>query len=282
MSVISQTTRTSQLQVRPIAVRRRRLRKSVSQTITYVILILLAIILAFPLVWMLLTSVKNQREVFTSILPSTLDFSNYQRVWTGLDLPRHLANSMYVTVLTVTIVVFVATLAGYVFARYQFRGRDLLFYVFLGAMMIPQQAILIPMFIFLKNISLLVAFGIFLMRAFFKSLPGELADAARIDGCSDFGVFRYVYLPLARPGIATVTIFQFMGTWNEFLFSTSFISKPELRTIQPSLYQAIGRYTTDYTALSSGLVLAIIPIVILYLVLQRQFIKGLTAGALKG
>ena len=296
MSVISQTTRASQIQVRPIAVRRRRLRKSVSQAITYVILILLAIILAFPLVWMLLTSVKNQREVFTSILPSTLDFSNYQRVWTGLDLPRHLANSLYVTVLTVTIVVFVATLAGYVFARYQFRGRDLLFYVFLGAMMIPQQAILIPMFIFLKNISLLntltglsfsflggsVAFGIFLMRAFFKSLPGELADAARIDGCSDFGVFRYVYLPLARPGIATVTIFQFMGTWNEFLFSTSFISKPELRTIQPSLYQAIGRYTTDYTALSSGLVLAIIPIVILYLVLQRQFIKGLTAGALKG
>src|SRR5260370_503164 len=98
MSVISQTTRTSQLQVRPIAVRRRRLRKSVSLTITYVILILLAIILAFPLVWMLLTVVKNQREVFTSILPSTLDFSNYQRVWTGLDLPRHLANSMYVTV----------------------------------------------------------------------------------------------------------------------------------------------------------------------------------------
>jgi ABC-type glycerol-3-phosphate transport system permease component len=252
--------------------------------------------LAFPLVWMALTSVKNQREVFSSFLPKTLDLSNYQRVWVAMDLPRHLANSLYVTALTVTIVLVVATLAGYVFARYEFRGRDLLFYVFLGAMMIPAQAILIPMFTFLKSLGLLnsltglslsflggsVAFGIFLMRAFFKTLPSELGDAGRIDGCDDFGVFRHIYLPLAAPGIATVAIFQFQGTWNEFMFSTTFISTPALKTIQPALFQAVGRYSTDYTALSSGLMLAIVPIVVVYLALQRYFIKGLTAGAVKG
>jgi ABC-type glycerol-3-phosphate transport system permease component len=295
MSVVSQPTAVSK--ALPVVVGRRYdARKRLSRAITYVILILLAAILAFPLVWMVLTSFKNQREVFSSLLPKSIDFSNYLRVWTTLDLPRHLANSVYVTVLTVTIVVVVSTLAGYVFARYQFRGRDLIFYIFLGAMMIPGQAILIPMFTFLKSLNLLnsltglslsflggsVAFAIFLMRAFFRTLPSELGDAGQIDGCNDFGVFRYVYLPLARPGIATVTIFQFMGTWNEFMFSTTFISSPDLKTIQPALYQAVGRYSTDYTALSSGLVLAIIPIVVLYLLLQQHFIKGLTAGALKG
>jgi ABC-type glycerol-3-phosphate transport system permease component len=297
MGVTSQGTAVSRSERLPITVSRRpNLGKTINRAIAYTILIILTLFLAFPLVWMLLTSVKNQREVFSSFLPKTLDFSNFQRIWMGLDLPRHLANSVYVTALTVTVVVVVSTLAGYVFARYQFRGRDLIFYIFLGAMMIPGQAILIPMFTFLKSMNLLntltglslsflggsVAFAIFLMRAFFRTLPSELGDAGKIDGCTEFGVFRYVYLPLARPGIATVTIFQFMGTWNEFMFSTTFISSPDLKTIQPALYQAIGRYTTDYTALSSGLVLAIIPIVVLYLLLQRQFIKGLTAGAIKG
>src|SRR5262245_5969665 len=120
------------------------------------------------------------------------------------------------------------------------------------------------------------------MRAFFKTLPGELGDAGRIDGCTEFGVFRHVYLPLARPGIATILIFQFVGSWNELLFSTTFISDPDLKTIQPALYQAVGRYATDYSALSAGLTMALIPIVVMYLLMQRQFIKGLTAGALQG
>jgi ABC-type glycerol-3-phosphate transport system permease component len=266
-----------------------------TRTLTYVVLVALVVVEAFPLAWMLLTSVKNQREVFSSFLPATLDFSNFRRVWVAIDLPTHIVNSLYVTTLTVMIVVCVATCAGYAFARYHFRGRDTLFYIFIGAMMIPGQAILIPMFQFLKGIGLLntltglslsylggaTAFSIFLMRAFFLSLPKDLGDAARIDGASEFGVFRLVYLPLARPGIATVVIIQSLGVWNEFMFSTTFISTPALKTIQPAMFQAVGRYATDYTALSSGLILALIPIVTVYLILQRQFISGLTAGALK-
>jgi ABC-type glycerol-3-phosphate transport system permease component len=152
------------------------------------------------------------------------------------------------------------------------------------------------MFQFLKAIGLLntltglslsylggaTAFGIFLMRAFFLGLPTELGDAAHIDGANDFQTFWHVYLPLAKPGIATVVIIQSMNTWNEFMFSNTFISNPDLKTIQPAIFQAVGQYSTDYTALCSGLILALIPIVTIYLLLQRQFIQGLTAGALKG
>jgi ABC-type glycerol-3-phosphate transport system permease component len=267
-----------------------------TRTLIYVVLLLIVVVEAFPLAWMLLTSVKNQREVFSSFLPQTLDLSNFRRVWVAIDLPTHLVNSLYVTGLTVIIVVCVATLAGYAFARYYFPGRDILFYIFIGAMMIPGQAILIPMFQFLTSFGLLntltglslsylggaTAFSIFLMRAFFLSLPKDLGDAARIDGANEFGVFWLVYLPLARPGIATVVIIQSLGIWNEFMFSTTFISSPGLKTIQSAMFQAVGRYSTDYTALSSGLILALIPIVTVYLILQKQFISGLTAGALKG
>jgi ABC-type glycerol-3-phosphate transport system permease component len=152
------------------------------------------------------------------------------------------------------------------------------------------------MFIFLKNIGVLntlpglslsylggaLPFAIFLMRAFFKTLPNELADAGKIDGCTDFGLFWRIFMPLARPGIATITIFQFLGTWNEFMFATTFISTPARKTIQSALYQAVGRYSTDWTALCAGLSMAVLPVVIVYLLLQRQFIQGLTAGALKG
>lgn len=296
MSFLSRSNAADNKKVRSAAAGHHLLAKRMNQTAIYVVLIALTIVEAFPLVWLLLTSVKDQREVFSTFFPTRLDLSNFQRVWVTMDLPRHFANSIYVTALTVVIVVFAATLAGYAFARFKFRGNETLFYIFIGAMMIPSQAILIPMFRFLKDLGLLnsltglslsylggsVAFAIFIMRAFFRTQPTELGDSAKIDGCGEFGVFRYIYLPLARSGIATITIFQFMGTWNEFMFSTTFISTPQLKTIQPALYQAVGRYSTDYTALSSGLILAIIPIIIIYLSLQKQFIKGLTAGALKG
>jgi ABC-type glycerol-3-phosphate transport system permease component len=262
----------------------------------YFLAIGLLLFTIFPVVWMIITSVKNSREVFDSFLPKTLDLTNFPRVWEVMTFPRQFMNSIFVTAATVLIVVCVATLTGYAFARLVFPGRDIIFYIFLGSMMIPPQVILIPMFIFVRDIQLLntlpglvvsylggsIPFSMFLMRAFFKTLPSELADSARIDGCSEWRVFWNVYLPLARPGIATVTIFQFMATWNEFMFATTFISNPALKTIQPSLYTAVGRYATDWTALSAGLIMAIVPILAVYIALQSQFVKGLTAGAIKG
>jgi ABC-type glycerol-3-phosphate transport system permease component len=274
----------------------RRPRHFIIRVISYIILIWLAVFTGAPLFWILITSVKERREVFGTLLPKTIDLSNYARAWTGFNLLQHFLNSLFVTGVTITIVIVTVTLAAYAFARLEFPGRNIIFYIFFAAIMIPGHAILIPMFIFLKRIDLLntlpglsfsflggsIPFAIFLMRAFFRTLPSELGDAGRIDGCNEVDVFRRIYLPLARPGMATILILQFVGTWNEFLFSNTFISDPKLKTIQPAVYQAVGRYSVDYAALSSGLVMALIPIVVMYLLMQRQFIKGLTAGALQG
>ncbi len=267
-----------------------------TRALIYVILVTIAIIEAFPLVWMLITSVKDSHEVFNTFLPTRIEWENFPRVWFAMNFPVHLANSLYVTGLTVALVVALATPAAYAFARYRFPGRELVFYAVIGAMMIPPQAILIPMFQFLKSLHLLnsltglslsyvgggVAFAVFLMRTFFLSLPGELGDSARVDGCNDFQVFWHSYLPLARPGMATVVIIQSLYTWNEFMFSNTLITSPGRKTVQSAVFQAVGQYGTDYTALCSGLIIALVPVVLVYLVLQRQFIGGLTAGALKG
>jgi ABC-type glycerol-3-phosphate transport system permease component len=267
-----------------------------TRTLIYVILVAIVIVEAFPLVWMLLTAIKDSREVFNSFLPAGIKWENYPRVWVALNFPAHLGSSIYVTSLTVGLVVVLATPAAYAFARYRFPGRELLFYAFIGAMMIPAQAILIPMFQFLKSLGLLnsltglslsyvggaTAFAVFLMRTFFLSLPRELGDSARTDGCNDFQVFWHIYLPLARPGIATVVIIQSLHTWNEFMFANTFITSPGKKTVQAAIFQAVGQYSTDYTALCSGLMIALVPVVLVYLALQRQFISGLTAGALKG
>jgi ABC-type glycerol-3-phosphate transport system permease component len=266
------------------------------KTGVYAILMLLVIVTIFPLAWMLLTSLTPQDETFGSIIPSTLDGSAYQRAWTAMNFPQAFKNTVEVTVMTVTIVVAVSTLTGYAFARLAFPGREIVFYLFLSAMMVPGAAILVPMFIFLKDINLVgtstglavsylggaLPFATFLMRAFFKTLPTELGDAGKMDGCSEFGVFSRVYLPLTGPGIATITIFQFMGTWNEFMFANTFLAAPDSKTLQAALYQAVGQYSTDWPALTAGLTMATVPIVIVYLALQRQFISGMTAGALKG
>ena len=266
-----------------------------TRTLIYLILVMIVIVEAFPLMWMLITSVKDSHEVFNTLLPTEIKWQNFPRVWVAMDFPVHLDNSLYVTSLTVALVVILATPAAYAFARYRFPGRELVYFVFIGAMMIPPQAILIPMFQFLKSLHLLnsltglalsyvgggAAFAIFLMRTFFLSLPRELGDSARIDGCNDFQVFWHIYLPLARPGIATVVIIQSLYTWNEFMFSNTFITSPWQKTVQSAVFQAVGQYSTDYTALCSGLIIALVPVVLVYLTLQRQFISGLTAGALK-
>jgi ABC-type glycerol-3-phosphate transport system permease component len=263
----------------------------------YAILISLTLGSIFPLVWMILMSLKDRSETYSGkLLPSQVTFSAYSYVFETMQLPLYMWNSVKITAITVATVVFLATLAGYAFARIEFPGRHLIFLTLLSTLMLPGAVLIIPLFLQLSEMNLIdtqlglilayigggLPFSMFLMRSFFQTLPAELVDAGRIDGASEFGIFWRIMLPLARPGIATITIFQFMSTWNEFIFAATFIHDPVKRPLQPALFALVGRYSTNWPALTASLTLSLIPIVTVYLLMQRQFVAGLTTGAIKG
>jgi ABC-type glycerol-3-phosphate transport system permease component len=246
---------------------------------------------------MVLTSFKERSQIFIGPLwPEDFIWDNYEYVLNSLHIGTHLFNTALVTVLTVLLIVTFSTMAGYSFAKIKFPGNNLIFLLFIASLTIPPQVTIIPLFIILKNMGLLnshiglissytglgMAFSLFLMRAFFTTVPDALRESAIIDGASEFRVFLQIMVPLAKPGIATITIFQFVSIWNEFMYAATFIQKPALRTLQPAIRSLIGRYATNWGALCASMVIAVLPILITYLILQRQFIQGLTAGALKG
>jgi ABC-type glycerol-3-phosphate transport system permease component len=213
-----------------------------------------------------------------------------------MHILTYFLNSVYITAGTVLLVLAVALLAGYGFGRLRFRGKEVLFVALMSALFLPAAAILIPVFLELKGFDLIgtragvvlvyvatgVPFATLLMRAFFASLPGELSDAARIDGAGELRTFWHVMLPLAGPGVATITIFQVLFTWNELMFANALIQKQTLLPLQPELYSLVGEYTTNWPALTAALTIAIVPILAVYMVLQRWYVAGLTAAAVKG
>jgi len=262
----------------------------------YAILIVLTIISIFPLIWMIMTSFRQQFDVFgKSLIPQTVTLDAYTFILNEFHFATFFGNSLVVSVMTVFTVVCLATLSGYAFAHLEFWGKEIIFMVLLGTLMIPPTVLLLPLFLQLRDFGLInsqtglilayigggLAFSVFLMRSFFRTLPTELIDAGRVDGASEFGIFWRIMLPLARPGIATVLIFQFMSTWNEFLYAVTLVHTPNMRTLQPTIFTMVGRYSTNWPALTAALTLSILPILIVYIFMQRQFVAGLTAGAVK-
>ena len=269
----------------------------ISRAAGYSILIFLTITSIFPLIWMILMSLKDQSETYSGTFwPKTVTLAAYKFIFTDMNIGMFMWNSIKITLVTLVAVVFLATLSGYAFARLEFRGKNVIFLVLLSTLMLPATVLIIPLFLQLRDMGLIdsqiglilayigggLPFAMFLMRSFFTTLPSELVDAGRIDGASEFGIFWRIMLPLARPGIATITIFQFMNTWNEFIFAATFLHDPAKRPLQPSLFALVGRYSTNWPALTASLTSSIIPIVLVYVLMQKQFVAGLTTGAIKG
>jgi ABC-type glycerol-3-phosphate transport system permease component len=268
------------------------------QSAKYATLILFAVIALAPIILVVFTSLKNTRDLAMSPLgvPLTPRWENYAQAWTVGRFGKYFLNSVIVSVPIVVLGVAASCLAGYGFARFKVPGGNAIFYLFLLGLMVPFQSIMIPLFYVLRDVKLLgtywamiipmialgLPFGIFFMRAFFRGLPRELADAAKIDGCSEFGVFWRVMLPLSGPAISTLAVLQFIGAWNAFLLPLLYIQKEELRPLVLGLMFFEGRYTQNIPLIMAGAVIAMIPIIIVYLILQRSFIQGLTAGAVKG
>jgi ABC-type glycerol-3-phosphate transport system permease component len=262
----------------------------------FVVLLVLAAVMLYPFVWMVLTSLRPSNTVFGGpFIPAHFTASAYGKAWNQIDLGRHFLNSLVISVLTVAGTLAVATVAGYAFAKLRFPGKNVLYFMLLSTLMMPATALIIPLYLQLKSFHLLdqqgglillyiggaAPFAMFLTRAFFETLPNELIEAARVDGGGEWTIFWRVMLPLARPGIATVVIFQFLSTWNEFLYANTVIQTTGKLPLQPMLFSLAGQYATNWPVLTAALTLSIIPIIVVYVRMQRQFVAGLTLGAVK-
>jgi ABC-type glycerol-3-phosphate transport system permease component len=264
----------------------------------YTLLIVFALICLVPLFWVLSSSLKNTREIAMNAFgpPVVFRWENYVEAWTVGRFSRYFNNSVIVTVPIVLASVFFSALAGYGLARFPLPGGKVVFYLFLLGLMVPFQSIMIPLFYLLRDVGFLgtywamivpsvalgLPFGIFFMRAFFLRQPQELAEAAEIDGAGEWNVFWNIMLPLALPGLATLAVFQFMGAWNSFLLPLIYMQKEELRPLILGLMFFRSRYTQNIPLTMAGAVIAMLPIVLMYITFQRKFIQGMTAGAVKG
>ncbi len=276
--------------------RAQRRRPPFGKTFATFILLPICALMLFPFVWLVLTSLREQNTVFSGpFFPESLTFGAYPRAWTSIGFPLHFWNSLWMTSVTVVGVLVFATLSGYAFAKLDFPFKNVLYLLLLTTLMMPGTALIIPLYLELRTLGLLntqaglvvlyvsgsAPFSMFLMRAFFQTLPDELVEAARVDGSSEFAIFWRVIMPLARPGIATVVIFQFLQTWNEFLMANTVLQDTEKLPLQPVLFSLTGQYSTDWTTLTAGLTLSIIPVVVVYVRMQNQFVAGMTLGAVK-
>jgi ABC-type glycerol-3-phosphate transport system permease component len=268
----------------------------IGRSILYLALFASSILMIIPFYWSVGTSLKLEKYVFASPpqwWPDPLTFIHYVDVITRIHFLQYFLNSIIVAGCIVLGHVFFDTLAAYAFAKLRFPGRDQIFFVLLLALMVPLQVNLIPLYKIMSLFkwvdsfaalivpSLTSIFGIFLMRQFIMTIPNEILDSARIDGCGEFGVFRRVVLPLCLPGMATLVIFTFMGAWNDFLWPRIVINSERMFTLPLGLAQLQMKNTSNQAQIMAGTVLTALPMIVVFPLMQRQFIAGMTAGAVK-
>ena len=254
------------------------------------------VITLFPFVWILSLSIRTQKEVFSALLiPDHVRVQNYVDAWKNFDFNALFKNSIIITLSSVMITVFLSALAGYGFSKFRLKGSDFLFHLILSGIMIPPIAIVIPLFVFMKRMGLYnsypsiiipyIVFGLpiatFIFKSYIQNINNDILDAARIDGCGEFGIFIRILVPIMKPAIATVTIFTFMTNWNEFLLAVIFLHDSALYTLPLGMSVFVGQYSAPWQLIGAGVVISIVPVLTLFFILQNQFIKGLTAGALK-
>jgi raffinose/stachyose/melibiose transport system permease protein len=276
-----------------------RLGHQISKVLSYLILGIVLFWVAYPFIILLYGSLKSEGDFLTNPLsvPTVPHFENYVYAWNAAQIPKYTVNSAIVASATVLLTLALGATASYGLSQFRFRGGRLIYLSFILLLTIPVQIYIIPLYIIVVKLRLAdnylglilpytagsLPLAVFLFRTYFDALPAELVDAARIDGCNHLRAFRHVILPLARPIIATVSIFTFVGAWNEFFLALIFIHDPNMATLPLGLQAFfVNQYQTQFPQLFATLLVSIGPIVVVYLLLQRQFIAGLTAGAVRG
>jgi multiple sugar transport system permease protein len=265
--------------------------------LTYAILIILAISMLLPFAWMLSASLKLDKDVFRfpiEWIPANPRWENYVTIWTKVTFMTYFLNTTKLTVVITLLQLFTSSFAAYAFAKLEFRGRNILFLAYIASIAIPWQVYMVPQFIMMRQLNLVdthlslillqafSAFGVFLLRQFFISIPDDLLDAARIDGLSEYGIYFKIMLPLSKPALATLTIFTAVSVWNDFMGPLIYLNSNSLKTIQLGLRQFIQQYSTDYALIMAAAIVSLIPIMLLFFVAQRFFIQGIASTGIKG
>ena len=273
-----------------------RLKFDYGKAITYILLILMALVMLLPFVWMLSASLKYDKDVFEfpiQWIPRNPVWSNYISIWTQIPFLTFFANTSKLTIIITFLQLATSSFAAYAFAKLEFKGRKLLFFAYIASIAIPWQAYMVPQFIMMRQLNLVdthwslillqafSAFGVFLLRQFFASVPDELLDAARIDGLSEYGIYFRIMLPLAKPALATLTIFTAVATWNDFMGPLIYLQSESLKTIQLGLRMFIQQYSSDYALIMAASLVSVIPVLILFLLFQRFFVEGIGTTGLK-
>lgn len=273
------------------------LRKINTQFFIWLILLIFLTIITMPILWVVLNSFKSNFEIlnYPFSLPKTWTFDNIVEAWTLGNFGKYFINSAFITFMGMLIVVLVSCPVGYALAFMKFKGRSILFYLFLLGLTLPVQIIIIPIFFQLKSIGLVntlwgvilvsvglaLPFCIFLMRNTFKDLPNEIRESAFIDGAGQWRTFISIMLPLAKPGLVAILIFTFMEIWNDFMLPLVLLLSDEKYTISLGLYFFQGEFATNNALIFGGTLISMIPSIIVYIIFQRQFIEGMAAGSVK-
>jgi len=270
-------------------------KKITLNVIIHLFLITVAVTCLYPLLWMVSSSLKTQDIIFTdiSLIPHQFHFENYVNAWREGGFGRNFLNSIFYTVSVVFGIVIISSLAAYAFARLKFPGRNVLFIMFMAAMMIPIPGSFVALYVLLNKLHLRntpigyilcminvgLSTSIFLLKTFFDKMPKELEDAARIDGCSKLGIWWHVALPLAKPVLAVVVVFNALNVWNEYILALIIFDSRKFMPLQVALQTFQGEFVTNYPLLMAGLTITALPIILVYLLMQKYIVKGVTSGA---
>lgn len=269
------------------------------RVLQYGILSVIAFVQIYPLLWLLTFSLKTNQEIFGKnplALPKHMMWSNFSNVLFNGNLLKYLLNSFFVTAVVIIISTLISAMAAYAIARMNWKFRDNMLTIFLLGLMIPMQATLLPLFLFLKKtgayntywalilpyIGFAIPMAIYILVGFFKTIPWEMEESAFLDGANIFEIFAYIMIPLIRPALATVAIFTYLACWNELMFAITFISKDAFKTLTVGIMGMVGMYATKWGELGAGLVVATVPTILIYVLMSKQVEKSFTTGAVKG
>lgn len=272
-------------------------RERTVNVVIYAVLVVLVAALLVPFLWMLSSSLKENNQVFTvpiQWIPEEFVWSNYSDIWTRIPMMGYLQNSLYLSVIITFLQVLTGSLAAYGFSKIRFPGRDVLFLGYIATIAVPWQAYMVPQYIMMQQLGLtnsfnalillqaFGAFGVFLMRQYYMTIPDELCEAARIDGLSEYGIWARVILPLSKPALASLALLTFVNTWNDYMGPFIYLTSNRLWTVQLGLRSFVGQFDAEFAMIMTGSVISVVPILIIFLIGQRYFIQGIATSGMKG